>query len=105
MQSLCSRKRGGSEEAIKLEEILAEGFLELKKEMNLQIASVLNFESYTNEKESTPRLITVKTKVIFTSFFTQNFPFLFPYFLLNFGHDSVGCNIPLGIFYFLLRGV
>lgn len=61
MQSLCSGKRRDSEEAI-LEEKLAEDFLELKKEMNLQIESVLNSESYTNEKESTPRLIVVKTR-------------------------------------------
>lgn len=61
MQSLCSGKRRDGEEAI-LEEKLAEDFLELKKEMNLQIESVLNSESYTNEKESTPRLIVVKTR-------------------------------------------
>ena len=61
MQTLCSGKRRDSEEQI-LEEKLDEDFLELKKEMNLQIESVLNSESYTNEKESTLRTIVVKTR-------------------------------------------
>lgn len=90
---------------MKLEETVAEDFLELKKEMHFQTESILNFESYRNVKESIPRLMKVKTKVVFISFVTHNFPFLFPYLiLLNLGHESVGCNISSGFFFLIQEG-
>lgn len=52
---MCPGERSGGEEAI-IEEILAENFPQLMKDVNLQIENVWNSESYTKQIKINPHL-------------------------------------------------